>query len=43
MEELGVGAEQHGVKYLCNNALAQTGVKYSSEADESTLARKAAK
>ena len=43
MEILGVGAGQHIVKYVCYEVLAQTGVKFSNEADESTLARKAAK
>jgi len=43
MEILVVGAGWHIVKYVCRKVLAQTGVKYSSEVDESTLARKAAK
>ena len=43
MEILGVGAERFGVKYPSRKVLAQTGVKNSNEADESTLARKAAK
>ena len=43
MEELGVGAGWHIVKYVCRKALARTGVKLSSEVDESTLARKVAK
>ena len=43
MDILGVGAGQHIVKYVCYQVLAQTGVKFSNEVDESTLARKAAK
>ena len=43
MDISGVGTGQQGVKYPCYQALVQTGVKYSNEVDESTLARKAAK
>ena len=43
MEKLGVGSVRPVVKYAGRKGLEQTATKYSREADESTLARKAAK